>query len=137
MAGPPPPRWTSPSASIWTSLLRALEEHLPTRWVEEDVSVGGGDDTAHLSVTRGPFSASFHGDTVTLSATVAYALRTSVDLPLLPDPTVSCGTDPDRPAPRMHIAVSARLSLAADWTLSSNTSNVEVEPPSSRPQRPL
>ena len=109
-------------------LTRTVEGRVPTEWVEDSVRSAEGGRPVAMAFTRGPFSASVDGEVARLSATVAYALRTSYAMPLLPDMGVSCGTDPDEPAPRMDIEVEAPIRLGADWSLRSASRVARLEP---------
>lgn len=111
-------------------LLERVEAHVPRTSVQENLAIGDSDTETDMAFTRGPFSASFLDDTVELDVTVAYALRSSYDLPLLPDMPLSCGTDPNKPAPRMHVRLRSPVEISPTWTLVTRTEVLSAEPAS-------
>lgn len=113
-------------------LLAQMESHVPSEWVEEGVEFDSGGVVASMAFTRTPFEMAVHGDTAVLSATVAYALRATYDVPMLPDINAACGTDPEKPAPRLVVTLRAPVVLTEDWRLSPSTSVDEVRAASDR-----
>lgn len=111
-------------------LLERVEQHVPRTSIKEGVTIGDSDTETDMAFTRGPFSASFLDDTVELQATVAYALRSSYDLPLLPDMPLSCGTDPDKPAPRMLVRLRSPVEISPTWTLITRSEVLAAAPAS-------
>lgn len=107
-------------------LLQQMERHVPTEWVEEGVEFDSGNVVASMAFTRTPFDLSVLGDTAILSATVAYALNATRDVPLLPDINAACGTDPDEPAPRLIVTMRAPVTVTEDWRLSPATAVDDV-----------
>ena len=113
-------------------LLAQMESHVPSEWVEEGVEFDSGGVVASMAFSRTPFEMSVHGDTAVLSATVAYALRATYDVPMLPDINAACGTDPDEPAPRLVVTLRAPVVVTEDWRLSPATEVHEVRAASER-----
>ena len=107
-------------------LTALVESELPVEWVREGVRVGDGP-AASIALTRGAIEGSYEGGSASLELTVAYALRSSVSIPVLPDLRVSCGVGASA-APRMDVRVASPLSLTPDWTLRARTRVVHVAP---------
>jgi hypothetical protein len=107
-------------------LTALVESELPAQWVSQGTRVRNGP-AASIALTRGTISGSYDGGIASLSLTVAYALRTSVSIPLLPDLRVSCGIGVSE-APRMDVRVESPLSLTPDWRLRSRTRVAHIAP---------
>lgn len=103
-----------------------VEREIPTQWVTEGVRVRNGP-AASIALTRGEIAGTYEGGMASLSLTVAYALRTSVAIPVLPDLRVSCGVGSSS-APRMDVTVESPLSLTPDWRLRASTRVAYVAP---------
>ena len=86
-----------------------VEREIPLQWITEGMRVRNGP-AASIALTRGEISGAYEGGVASLSLTVAYALRTSVAIPVLPDLRVSCGVGSSS-APRMDVRVESPLSL--------------------------
>ena len=99
-----------------------LEAVIPPRFgsLEDRKQIDDNENaSAAFQISRSPFSARLEGDTAYVSATVHYQGRIWYDPPLLPELSASCGTGEEDPSPRARIGLSAVLSLAPDWSLTS------------------
>lgn len=109
--------------------LAALEEAVPTRFgsINDRKKIGGkGRKSFAFEVRREPFTVTFAGDTLLLSAVIHYKGRGWYDPPIGPDLNGECGTS-DRP-PRARLAVRLIPSLTPDWQLKVATRAVRVTP---------
>lgn len=113
-------------------LLAQMEAHVPTEWVEEGVEFDSGGVVASMAFTRAPFELSVLADTAIISATVAYALNATYDVPLLPDINAACGTDPEEQAPRFVVTMKAPVVVTEDWRLAPSTRVSELRAASER-----
>jgi len=115
------------------TLVAEIERHVPTTWEGTMDGVEDGDSDEHdvfLQLQRTAFRTSLTDSTARLSATVSYSLRTRYDLPLLPDPNITCGTDTNEPRPRLSITLAAPIDLTRDWKLATATEVESVGPAS-------
>lgn len=97
-----------------------LEDAIPLRHgsLDDPVDVDSNDRlSVAYELERTPLTTSIEADTAHVRATIHYRARAWYDLPLLPDVETSCGADPDRPRPRLDVALSAPLRLDSTWTL--------------------
>ena len=108
-------------------LTALVEREIPYQWVSEGVRVGDDGPTTSVALTRGSIAGSYDGGIASLSLTVAYALRSSVSIPVLPDLRVSCGVG-SAAAPRMDVRVESPLSLTPEWSLRARTRVAYVAP---------
>ena len=131
IAAPPLSTFDAPVRIDFTRLVDLVEDHVPVQWVEDSIPGSADGPTASVAVTRGPFSASYGDGFVSLSATLAYAVRTTYGVPLLPDLSLSCGDD-GGPAPRMDVRIRSPLALTPDWRLEARTEVVRLAPTSDR-----
>jgi hypothetical protein len=113
-------------------LTSLVEREIPVQWVAEGVRVEDGPAVS-IALTRGPVAGSYDGGIASLSLTVAYALRTSVAIPALPDLRVSCGVG-ETAAPRMDVRLVSPLSLTPDWSLQARTRVAHVAPSTDTPR---
>lgn len=106
------------------TLLDEVEKHVPGRWGDLSQPAPLGDsanNNAAIELVRSSFQASLEGNTATLSAIVAYRVRGTYDLPLLPDVNYACATGPDDLWPRLEVVLQAPIDLAPDWSLQART----------------
>lgn len=102
------------------TLLDEVEKHVPGRWgdLSEPAPLGDStENTAAIELARAPFRASLEGNSATLSAIVAYRVRGTHHLPLLPDVNYACATDPEDVWPRLEVVLHAPIDLTSDWSL--------------------
>lgn len=120
----PPSALAVPVRIEIATLVDEIERAVPVSWgdLQEMRTVeGGGASRAAVQLTRSRFEGSMVGDTARLAANVAYRARFEVDVPLMPDPTVSCGTGENELAPRLSIELRAPIGLTSDWRLRTET----------------
>lgn len=113
------------------ALLDEVEAEIPTGWgdLEERMQVPDNDRAeVAIALTRGPFSAAFEDERARLSATISYGVRLWYDLPVLPDPRLSCGAGEDEPRPRLFVELEGPVSLTEEWRLSTRTAVGQLGP---------
>ncbi|NNF14842.1 MAG: DUF4403 family protein [Gemmatimonadetes bacterium] len=113
------------------TLLDEVEKHVPSRWGDLSQPAALGDsteNTAAIELARSPFRASLEGNAATLSAIVAYRVRGTYHLPLLPDVNYACATDPEDVWPRLEVVLHAPIDLASDWSLRATTEVQRLDP---------
>ena len=106
------------------TLIDEVEKHVPGRWgdLSEPAPLGDStENTAAIELARSPFEASLEGNAATLSAIVAYRVRGTYHLPLLPDVNYACATDSEDVWPRLEVVLHAPIDLASDWSLQAST----------------
>lgn len=121
--GPPPVPASTVGARIRIPLDRLtgiLEDAVPAEYgdIDQRESLPGHDRTDlayHLA--RGPFQATIEGTTATVHTTIEYAVRLWYDPPVLPEMSGSCGTDEDRPRPRLAVTLQAPVAIDEAWRL--------------------
>lgn len=115
------------------TLVEEIEDEVPTEWgsLAERVSLPDSvGAAAAIELERSPFRASMEGDVATLTATVAYRVEGTYDLPALPDINFACGADPGEPPPRLRVVLRAPIGLTSDWRLQAATEVLAVAPAS-------
>ena len=113
------------------TLLDEVEKHVPGRWGDLSQPAPLGDsteNTAAIELARSPFRASLEGNTATLSAIVAYRVRGTYHLPLLPDVNYACASDPEDIWPRLEVVLNAPIDLTSDWSLRARTEVLRLAP---------
>lgn len=118
-----------------TPVIADLEELVPKTYgsLDERIPVGSNDRASvAFALSRAPFRASLDGDRVRISSVISYRGRGWYDLGVLPEVGASCGTGNDEAPPRLVVALSAKLSLADEWTLSADARVDRVAPVSDR-----
>jgi len=78
-------------------------------------------------LTRAPFVFGFTDNTFTITTVLEYQAKAWAKA-LLFTHSVSCGTDPKKPKPRIKVALSVTYDLTPDWRLKTNTKVVELAP---------
>lgn len=113
------------------TLLEEVEKHVPARWGDLSRPAPLGDsanNSAAIELARLPFRATLDGNSATLSAVVAYRVRGTYDLPLLPDVNYACATGPDDVWPRLDVVLRAPIDLQSDWSLKATTTVERLAP---------
>lgn len=113
------------------TLIDEVEKHVPGRWGDLSQPAPLGDsteNTAAIELARSPFRASLRGNAATLSTIVAYRVRGTYHLPLLPDVNYACATGPDDIWPRLEMVLSAPIDLEPDWSLRARTEVQRLAP---------
>lgn len=132
----PEPPLSSLAAPVMYDLgevLGDLEEEVPRTFgdlEERHDHPDRGSVTFAYEAERSPFDAEVVGDTAHLSAVLEYSVRAWYDPPLLPEVSVSCGTDNGEPRPRAVVELSSPLTLSRDWVLVSRARVERVAPAS-------
>jgi hypothetical protein len=125
----PPGTIVAPIALDAQAAIRALEKEVPTRFgdIEKRLPIAGSRRRSFaFEVTRSPFTVAFRGDTVLLSAVLAYKGRGWYDPPIGPDLNGECGTKGPPPRAQLNLRVVSRLS--ADWRLRIRAQRISVTP---------
>jgi hypothetical protein len=115
----PPSTIGVPLAFPVSLLSDLLEEAVPTTYGTFDemrVLPARGRTNVSLALERSPFHVTLVDDEARVATTLRYALRLSYGLPVLPDPSGSCGTDPER-RPSLAVVIRSRVSLDSQWSL--------------------
>lgn len=125
----PPGTIVAPLALDLDAAVKALEQEVPKRFgnIDERLPIADSKRKSFaFEVTRSPFTVSFAGDTVLLSAVISYKGRGWYDPPIGPDINGECGTK--GPPPRARLALRVVPRLSADWRLKIRTQKVRVTP---------
>lgn len=113
------------------TLLDEVERHVPGRWGDLSNPAPLGDsakNNAAIELVRSPFQATIEGNAATLSAIVAYRVRGTYHLPLLPDVNYACATGADDVWPRLDVVLRTPIDLRPDWSLRARTEVARLAP---------
>jgi len=85
-----------------------------------------GRTSVEIALERGPFRGSFVDDVARIESTLSYGLNVSYGIPVLPDPSGSCGFKED--PPRLTAVIRSPLSLDAHWALRTSAELEDLRP---------
>jgi hypothetical protein len=131
LPAPPAPPASSIAAPVrlpLSTLVAQLEEAVPTRFgsLADRIDLPDRERTSiAFELTRNPFRVTMVGGVARLEATIGYALRAWYDPPVLPEVSASCGTG-NSPRPRLRIVIEAPITVADDWSLSTQSRVVSL-----------
>jgi hypothetical protein len=129
----PPSYVAAPVVFNLRPVLAQIEAVVPKKFgsTEKDkriqVMKGTPDVWVAPELTRSPFEFGFKDNTLTIGTTLEYQAKAWAKALLLTH-SVSCGTDPKKPKPRIRMALSVTYDLTPDWRLKTTTRVVELKP---------
>jgi hypothetical protein len=136
VAALPPSYVAAPILFDLRPVLAQIEEVVPKKFGSTDknkriqVMKGTPDVWVAPELTRSPFKFSFKDNTVTVATVFEYQAKAWAK-PLLITYSVSCGTDPKKPKPRIRLALSMTYDLSPDWRLRTKSKLLDLSPVSS------
>ena len=129
----PPSYVAAPVVFNLRPVLAQIEAVVPKKFGSTDkdkriqVMKGTPDVWVAPELTRSPFDFGFKDNTITIGAVLEYQAKAWAKGLLLTH-SVSCGTDPKRPKPRIRMALSVTYDLTPDWRLKTTTKVLELAP---------
>lgn len=129
----PPSYVAAPVVFNLRPVLAEIEAVVPKKFGSTDrekriqVMKGTPDVWVAPELTRSPFEFGFKDNTITIGTVLEYQARAWAKALLLTH-SVSCGTDPKKPKPRIKMALSVTYDLTPDWRLKTSTRLVELAP---------
>jgi len=129
----PPSYVAAPVVFNLRPVLAQIEEVVPKKFGSTDkdkriqVMKGTPDVWVAPELTRSKFDFGFKDNSLTISTVLEYQAKAWAKALLLTH-SVSCGTDPKKPKPRIKLALSVTYDLTPDWRLKTRTKLVELAP---------
>lgn len=117
---------------VSVELLRdAVESGLPSEMGSLDTRMDLPDEdrlSLAWEISRGPIESGFDQGRAHVATTLSYRVRAWYDPPVLPEVSASCGTDPDRPPPRLRVRLASPMTLDRDWRLRTRVEAETIRP---------
>ena len=129
----PPSYVAAPVVFNLRPVLAQIEAVVPRKFGSTDkdkriqVMKGTPDVWVAPELTRAPFEFGFKDNTVTIGTVLEYQAKAWAKALLLTH-SVSCGTDPKQPKPRIKMSLSVTYDLTPDWRLKTTTRVLELAP---------
>ena len=129
----PPSYGAAPVVFNLRPVLAQIEAVVPKKFGSTDkdkriqVMKGTPDVWVAPELTRSKFNFGFKDNTITIGTTLEYQAKAWAKGLVLTH-SVSCGTDPKKPKPRIRMALSVTYDLTPDWRLKTTTKLVELAP---------
>ena len=129
----PPSYVAAPVVFNLRPVLAQIEAVVPKKFGSTDkdkriqVMKGTPDVWVAPELTRSKFDFGFKDNTITIGTTLEYQAKAWAKGLVLTH-SVSCGTDPKKPKPRIRMALSVTYDLTPDWRLKTTTRLVELAP---------
>ena len=129
----PPSYVAAPVVFNLRPTLAQIEAVVPKKFGSTDkekriqVMKGTPDVWVAPELTRSPFVFGFKDNTLTIATVLEYQAKAWAKGLVLTH-SVSCGTDPKKPKPRIKMVLSVTYDLTPDWRLKTTTRAIELAP---------